>query len=344
MEVVSGKRTGHVLYASDDRGFLQLAVAVHSLLAHADPARPLKVSVFTGCGALSGEHRRQLVDLAVPFPFARVEIIDIDGLLERHREAFADSGTQWGPMMWARCMIGEIFRDEDGSVVYLDIDTLACRDLGELYDLDMSDGGDGRPLVLGAVCEECRESGAAHDPIWTSPLFDARADRYFNSGFLVMNVAAFREERLLERIVTWYAAHKREVWRPDQDALNCLFWDRTRFLHPRYNHCDGWLERQLKEDIRARHWRGNAPREVLEAILEPAVLHFWGGRKPWRWNHRPEGLRYEREMRAAGLLEDELPGTTWMRRMVGLAFRAYHALLRRQAVARLNRMRAPVVR
>jgi len=337
---VSARRPGHVLYASDDNGFLQLAVAVHSLLAQADPSRPLKVSVFTGCGALTEAHRRQLKAYADQRPFAEIEIIDVDELLERHREAFANSGTHWGPMMWARCMIGEIFHDEETPIVYLDIDTLVCRDLGELYDLDMSDCGDGRPLVLGAVCEECRESGAAHDPIWTSPLFDSRANRYFNSGFLVMNVAAFRRERLFERIVTWYAEHKREIWRPDQDALNCLFWDRTRFLHPHYNHCDGWLERQRKYSLKAAHWRGNSPREVLEAVLEPAILHFWGAKKPWHWNHRPEGPRYEREMRQAGLVTGELPGTTFPKRIAGALFAVYHGLLRRQAASRLDSLKS----
>jgi len=334
------KRTGHVLYASDDNGFVQLAVAIHSLLAHADPTRRLRVSVFTGCGALTEPHCRRLRELAAPFPFAELAIIDIGEALERHRDAFARSGTHWGPMIWARCLIGEVFRTESGPIVYLDIDTLVCRDLGELYDLDMSDCGDGRPLVLGAVCEECRESGAAHDPLWSNPLFDTRANRYFNSGFLVMNVVAFRAERLFDRIVAWYAAHKRDVQRPDQDALNCLFWDRTHFLHPRYNHCDGWLERQRKCPLTAAHWRGNAPREVLEAVLEPAILHFWGAKKPWHWNHRPEGARYAREMRQAGVLTGALPDTTLMRRVEGAFFTVYHKLLRRQAAARLGRLKA----
>ena len=341
---MSGKRTGHVLYASDDRGFLQLVVSVHSLLAHADPARPLKVSVFTGCERLSDEHVRTLQGIVGTFPFCRLEVRDVDDLLARYASVFVNPNAGWGVMTWARCFVGELFPEESGNVVYLDIDTLVCEDLGPLFELDLSDCGNGRPFVLGAVAEEHRESATRDDPAFAGGLMNKCADRYFNAGFLLMNVRAFREEALLEQIVTWYAAHKRLVVRLDQDTLNALFWDRTRFLHPRYNHCDGWLERQLKEDVRARHWRGNAPREVLEAILEPAVLHFWGSHKPWRWNHRPEGLRYEREMRTAGLLEGELPGTTWMRRMVGLVFRAYHALLRRQVVARLNRMGAPVVR
>lgn len=50
-------------------------------------------------------------------------------------------------------------------------------------------------------------------------------------------------------------------------------------------------------------------------ILEPKILHYWGGRKPWKFNHRPERLRYERAMRELGLLDGELEGSTFLKRL-----------------------------
>ena len=332
-------RPGHVLYASDDNGYSQLRVALFSLLWSADPCRRLRVSVFTGGVPLSAEHVAELERTMTAFSFAELEVVDVSHLLARYEGAFANSGTHWGPMIWARCFIGEVFGDEAGNVVYMDIDTFVCRDLGELYDMDMSDCGDGRPLVLGAVCEEHRESAAPDDPAFSTGLMDPRADRYFNSGFLVMNAGAFRDEGLLGKIVAWYEAHKSAAKRPDQDTLNCMFWDRTRFLHPRYNHCDGWLERQAKCSISARHWRGNRPQEVLEAVLDPSILHFWGSRKPWKWNHRPEGARYAAVMKDVGLVCGRLPGTTLVRRVVGMLFAAYHALLRVSVYHKLRKIR-----
>ena len=332
-------RPGHVLYASDDNGYSQLCVAVFSLLWSADPCRRLRISVFTGDVPLSAEHVAALESLASSMSFASLEVIDVGPLLSRYESAFANSGTHWGPMIWARCFVGEVFGEDVGNVVYMDIDTFVCRDLGELYDMDMSDCGDGRPLVLGAVCEEHRESAAPDDPAFSTGLIDPRAEQYFNSGFLVMNVGAFRDEGLLGKIVAWYEEHKSVAKRPDQDTLNCMFWDRTRFLHPRYNHCDGWLERQAKCSLSERHWRGNSPREVLEAVLDPSILHFWGSRKPWKWNHRPEGARYAAAMKCLGLVDGSLPGTTPARRMVGALFAAYHALLRASVRRKLRKIR-----
>jgi len=334
---MSGRRTGHVVFASDDRGFVPLAVALHSLLSAADPQRTLRVSVLTGCGPLSNGHRARLFEDVARFPFASLEILDAEALLKPHLASLSHACSHWSPLIWARCLAGELFPDEPGPVVYLDIDTLVCEDLGALYDLDLSDCGDGRPFVLGAVAEAGRVSGNGHDPIWSSPLFDGRATRYFNSGVLVMNVEAFRKENLFTKVVAWHAAHGDAVIRPDQDALNCLFWDRVRYLHPRYNHCDGWLARQRRESSAAGEWRGNAPCEILEAILNPTILHFWGAKKPWRANRRPEGPRYERTMRAVGVLTGALPGTTALHRLVRCACRVWQDLLRRQVAARLRR-------
>ena len=315
-------RPRHVVFATDDRGFKPLAVAVYSLLATADAGKPLRVSVLTGCGALTEAHRERLRTLAGDFPFAAVECVDVDAALASRLETFANDRI-WGRMAWARCFVGELFPESHGNIVYLDIDTLVCRDLAELYELDL-----GRN-VLAAVAEECRETGRMHDPIWTNGLLDARAGYYCNSGVLVMNVDAFRDERLLDRITAWYQANRTRVIRPDQDALNCLFWDRIVRLHPRYNHCDGWLERHLRENPRTAYWRGNERRKVLEAIDNPAILHFWGSKKPWQWNHRPEGARYADVMRKAGMLDGPLPGTTPLRSFVTVAFAAYHSILRR---------------
>lgn len=321
----------HVVFATDDRGFEPLQVAVYSLLRSADPAFPLRVSVLTGCRPLNSDHRAEIARLAARFPFATVECIDVDEKMGRHLAVFADDAL-WGRMAWARCLIGELFPESHGNIVYLDIDTFVCEDLDALYRLDLTG------KVLAAVPEEHREEGRPLDPVWQNGLLDPRAERYCNSGVLVMNVDAFRDERLLSRIGEWYRLHRAEIIRPDQDTLNCLFWNRIAYLHPRYNHCDGWLERQLKEDRRAEFWRGNTQREVLEAIVDPAILHFWGSKKPWRWNHRPEGARYAQAMRDLGVLKGALPGTTPGRRVLGGLFAAYHALLRLLVLRRLRRL------
>lgn len=330
-EAAVSPKPRHVVFATDDGGFLPLMVAVRSLLASADATRPLRVSVLTGCGALTPDHEAALARQAAAFPFARVDVVNCDGLMSRHQDDFG-GGKAWGRMIWARVLVAELFPDAHGNVVYLDIDTLVCRDLSDLYELDLSG------MALAAVPETRRDACRGRDDIWDSGLMPPEANVYFNSGVLVLNLDAFRDENLRTRIVDWYRAHRERATRPDQDTLNALFWNRTAWLPARYNHCDGWLERQFKQSAGDAYWRGCPPREILEAILDPAILHFWGPRKPWKWNRRPEGRRYEAVLRATGLLKGSLPGTTAVRRAEGLLFRAYHGILRRVAAARLCRL------
>lgn len=324
-------KSRHVVFATDDRGFLPLMVAVRSLLKSADKAFPLRVSILTGCGALTREHEAALLGLAEGDE-ASLEVINCDDLMTRYRNVIGKENGVWGSMMWARCFIAECFPEAHGNIVYLDIDTFVCCDLAELYNLDLTG------MVLAAVPETRRDARENPDPIWESDIMSSQATAYFNSGVLVMNVDAFREERLLPQIMDWYGVHRDAVTRPDQDALNCLFWARTVWLPARYNHCDGWLDRQFKQSANDAHWRGCPPREILEAILNPAILHYWGPKKPWKWNHRPEGRRYERCLRELGLVEGRLPGTTPVRRIVGGFYEAYHAIARRIAAARLSRL------
>ena len=331
MKTDDSSKPRHVVFATDDGGFLPLMVAVRSLLASADASRPLRVSVLTGCGALTYDHETALARQATEFPFARVEVINCDEQMTRYQDVFS-GGKNWGRMMWARVFIAELFPEESGNIVYLDIDTLVCRDLSDLYEMNLTG------MVLAAVPETRRDACRGRDDIWDTGLMPLEATAYFNSGVLVMNLDVFRKESLLVRIVDWFCAHREQATRPDQDTLNALFWNRTAWLPACYNHCDGWLERQLQQSTSADYWRGSPPREILEAILDPAVLHFWGSRKPWKWNHRPEGRRYEQVLRETGLLKGPLPGTTAVRRVEGLVFRAYHAILRRVAAARLRRL------
>ena len=331
------KKQRHVLFCSDDAGFGQLKVATYSLLQAADPARPLRISVFTGGETkLSLVHRDEWTALAAAYPFASVEIVDVSPILAKYHDVLYNPSAPWGMLTWARCFIGGVFASETGNIVYLDIDTFVCRDLGELYDLDL--GTD----ALAAVYEDSRAEGAGRDPAYwgNAALADPRATRYFNAGVLVLNPEVFRSENVLSRMMDWYAQHRAQATRLDQDALNALFWNRIRALPPKWNYCDGWCERQLKYSVREKEWRGNPPQTILEAIGSPGIVHFWGKSKPWKWNHRPERKRYERAMRELGMVKKGqfLPGTTPARRLEAWIFDGYHALLRRLAAFRLKRL------
>ena len=68
----------------------------------------------------------------------------------------------------------------------------------------------------------------------------------------------------------------------------------------RWNFHDRLVKLYPKWNLKAKYWQGNPPRECLEAALNPASLHFWGPKKPWKTCHRPYRKLYHEAMRAVG--------------------------------------------
>ncbi len=298
-------------FASDDRGALPLRVAVYAAMREARPETPCRVYILSD--GISEEHRRELLATAARFPKCELRIIDVSGLSAP--SAFKTT-QRWPLVAWSRIFLPELLPDES-RVVYCDIDTLACRDLAELFAVDL------RGKALGAVLEHYSHAGSHFNERLGIP---PEALGYFNSGVLVMDLDRFRRLGLTERVVR-YAADRREALTcPDQDALNGALCDEVTPLHPMWNWHDGLTRNILRSDPQKKLWRGAKPREAVEAALRPGILHYMGPHKPWRYNYRLEGPRYARALKESGAWEGPLPGRTWKKSLKNYAYRPLYAL------------------
>jgi len=321
-------RKMHVIYASNDCGWPFLKVAVHTLVTHVAADKPYVVDILEGEGGVSPAHKAELLELVggrMPVRFH-----DVSPFLDANRPALEAANNGRTLMIWARIFTGELLPEVDENVVYLDTDTYVNGDLEDLFAVDLGDA------VLGMVPESIRGGRAG---TFSRACLPPEVIRYCNSGVLLFNPATWRREGVKDSLLAWVDKWKTETRCPDQDALNALFHDRMVFLPPKWNYHDGWVERSIRFSVSSESWEGNRPQDVLEAILEPRVLHYWGGRKPWRYNHRPERLRYEQAMREVGLLKGRLEGTTALRRLQLVFFDALHMALKKVALRRLEGLR-----
>lgn len=304
-------------YASDDRGFVPLCVAVYSALSTAKAGHSYRIYIL--CDGLSEQHRAQILAMAAPFPRHAVHFLDVQHLLVDLCGQYAFKTTQrWPLVAWSRIFLPDLLPGET-RVIYGDIDTLACRDLMELYRVDL--GG----KALGAVLEHYSHEGSHFNGRLGIP---QTSPGYFNSGVLVMDLARFREKNLTERIVRYAAAYEDALTCPDQDALNGALHDEVTPLHPKWNWHDGLSRGILRNNPRQKLWRGSRPRQAVEAALYPGILHYMGPHKPWRYNYRMEGPRYLRALRASGALQGPLPGRTWKSCLKKWAYTPLYALTR----------------
>ncbi|MDX6642002.1 MAG: hypothetical protein QOF12_3013 [Solirubrobacteraceae bacterium] len=180
--------------------------------------------------------------------------------------------------MWYRLLLDELVEAE--RVLYLDVDTLAVDALGPLWATDLSGA------YLAAVTNVFQP-----DHLFHAAELGIAPERYFNSGVLLLHLAAIREDGCMDR-VRQVAAERADLrgW-PDQDALNLVLGERRVALHPRWNAMNALWRPEAEQVFGAA--------AVAEARRAPAIRHFEGpaDNKPWARASRPPGAELWRAQR-----------------------------------------------
>ena len=296
-----------IAFSCDDNGAKFLCVTVWSLLSRYRGSVPLRINVFEGFGGHRAESKAKLkaivdewnvkrrVEGSVSADIFTLRYVDVEAAVRPYADLIMNrANSRWNVFTWTPVFTPLLLPDAKGSVAHFDIDMLFNDDVSKLLDLDLGDD------LIAAVAEYHRCDGKVESAIWGKGILPPEAERYFNTGTIVFNVEKCREERTWEKILAWYRAHYDIADRIEQDAWNALYWRRTRLLPLRWNFHDRLVKSYPKWDLAAKYWLGNPPRECLEAALDPAILHFWGPKKPWKVCHRPYRKLYHAAMRAVG--------------------------------------------
>lgn len=162
-----------------------------------------------------------------------------------------------------RLLLPELLPEYD-KVVYIDCDIIVRQDIGSLYySTDLGEN------LLAAVYEAPIENQPER---WKALGCDPEA--YFNSGFLLMNLARMREEKTSSELIEATKVDYLEF--PDQDALNIVCKGRVLPLSPLWNGIRTFFLPQYKSDF-IRRYKSD---ELWNEVQEKATIHYTGG-KPW---------------------------------------------------------------
>lgn len=173
--------------------------------------------------------------------------------------------------MYYRIFAAQLLPQTLDRALYLDSDMIVLAPLDALYNMEMGDA------LFAAARSINRLSNAFSKARLGMPW---RAG-YFNSGVLLMNLAALRREQDPDADMRYVYAHRSRLLLPDQDALNALYHDRTVLLDP------------LRYNFDARYYAvlhaATAGRISLERMPEAtSVVHYCGKNKPWHAGYRGE--------------------------------------------------------
>ena len=284
-----------VAFSCDDNGAKFLRVTAWSLLKHYAGAEPIRINVFEGFGGHSAENKRRMEEVVAKFPLASVRYVDVESAVKPYAELIMNrEKSRWNVFTWTPIFTPMLLGDATGNVAHFDIDMLFNDDVAKLLDLDLGDN------LIAAVAEYGKGDPVITEAVWGKGILPPEAERYFNTGTIVFNAEKCRGEKTWEKILEWYRGHYDIAERIEQDAWNALYWRRTKLLPLRWNFHDRLVRKYAGWDVNAKYWLGNPPRECLEAALNPAILHFWGPKKPWKPCHRPYRKLYHEAMRAVG--------------------------------------------
>lgn len=171
-----------------------------------------------------------------------------------------------------RLFLPVLLGPEVERIIYLDADLVARHSLRPLWECDMA----GHPIA--AVYDTHGEGSAER-------LGMPANHPYFNSGVLVIDLAAWRARDVLPKFVAYIEANFGRLRYHDQDVLNAVFINDVHYLDLRWN----TQVRTRTSDV-AGAVIGTA--DPFASLADPAIAHFTGNRKPWRFR---DHVRFEDE-------------------------------------------------
>jgi lipopolysaccharide biosynthesis glycosyltransferase len=149
--------------------------------------------------------------------------------------------------------------------VYIDVDTLLLPGWEEIFTqlevlIEL-----GKPIM---ACRDMLELPSRYRPLNQGEVLSASADRYFNSGVLLLNPKEWiNRKSFKEAIQIWGILNKQGCTWLDQDVLNYLFADDVIFLDQDFNF---FANDPFMWEVSKR----------LSSVNPPKIVHFVGP-KPW---------------------------------------------------------------
>lgn len=192
-----------------------------------------------------------------------INFIKLDDVIFNHIKMHIKHITK---TTYYRLLIAELLPIEIDKCIYLDVDICVCKDLSELFNIDMKDNylaGVISPAYFFARKKNCKR------------LNISSMNQYLNAGMLIMNLKQIRKDNMTEKFIE---LSKRNYFSQDQDVLNVGCFGKIITLPPKYN-AQVAILMQNSPLLRKIF----SEKEIIEANFVPYIIHYSNNRKPWNY-------------------------------------------------------------
>ncbi len=118
---------------------------------------------------------------------------------------------------------------------------------------------------------------------------------YYNAGIILLNLKAWREQRVQERILDYYYINGGSFPTDDQSVINAIVSKQTLTLDYKYNAMIGTFYWSYKKFCQINQIAGIKTKyEYDNASVHPVIVHFNGpGVRPWeKWCAHPYSKKF----------------------------------------------------
>lgn len=244
-----------VFYSISDDFTKYAAVSLNSLVKHADPATDYTVYFLSQ--DLSDQHKQDLSDLGsqnVHVKFSHIDDELVKPIQNRKENFLRDDFFTMS--IFYRLFIPELFPQYD-KAIYIDSDTIVNDDIAKLYNTELGNN-------LFGACTDSSIQYVAEMVKYIKDVLALDPKKYINSGMLVMNCKAFRDEHFIDYFMDLLEKYHFDCITPDQDYLNEIGEGRILHLDPRWD---------------------AMPNENTEPLKDPGLIHYNLFFKPWHFKN-----------------------------------------------------------
>lgn len=248
-----------VFFATDDNYAPFLAVTFKSILDNASKDFSYKFYVLTT--NLSSNYEKRIKEFESED--VKIEFIFLKETIEKIKAKF-HLRDYYSIETYYRFFIANMFPQYD-KVLYCDCDVIVLGDIAELYNHNIDN------YLVGACPEEVMTEVKIFGD-YVEQALDVDCEKYFNAGVMLMNLKAFREEKIEEKFFEMLPKYTFRVTQ-DEDYLNVLCKGKVKLFHLGWNKTAFKNEKFNDKDLKLIHYKIHWKPWHYDGVLYEN--HFW---------------------------------------------------------------------
>lgn len=246
-----------IFFSTDDNYIPYLDTAVASLIENASKDYTYRIVVLnTGLDPenVALVKRNERAGFTIDFVDISEAVADIKSRLK--------NVYHFSIVTYYRLFIASLFPQYD-KIIYLDCDLIVLGDISEMYRMEMGEN------ILGAVRDQY-VAITDEFKLYARDAVDVDPEGYINAGVLLMNLRAFRENRIEEKFVELITNYDFDVVDPDQAYLNYLCAGKILYLK------NGWNKVPMPTPCEGKK----------------NIVHYALYKKPWQYDDLIDGEHF----------------------------------------------------